>query len=113
MRCRAIVLEQVAFIQHNNIAPAQQRDSDAGELFQHLSAAISPIIPYDEAQLVVGDLFVVRPGEKVATDGLVVEGASAVDASLLTGEPQTLPATRAVPIYDVRVEGTDVIVSVS
>ncbi|WP_399552354.1 heavy metal translocating P-type ATPase [uncultured Cellulomonas sp.] len=37
--------------------------------------------------LVVGDIFVVRPGEKVATDGMVVEGASAVDASMLTGEP--------------------------
>jgi Cu+-exporting ATPase len=37
-------------------------------------------------QLVVGDLFVVRPGEKVATDGEVVEGSSALDASLLTGE---------------------------
>ncbi|MCG2800537.1 MAG: heavy metal translocating P-type ATPase, partial [Cellulomonas sp.] len=38
-------------------------------------------------RLAVGDLFAVRPGEKVATDGVVVEGASAVDASLLTGEP--------------------------
>ena len=37
--------------------------------------------------LVVGDLFAVRPGEKIATDGVVVEGASAVDTSLLTGEP--------------------------
>src|SRR5450830_1527953 len=37
-------------------------------------------------QLVVGDLFVVRPGEKVATDGVVVEGESALDLSLLTGE---------------------------
>ena len=36
--------------------------------------------------LVVGDLFIVRPGEKVATDGVVVEGMSAVDASMLTGE---------------------------
>ncbi|WP_374204999.1 heavy metal translocating P-type ATPase, partial [Actinotalea sp. C106] len=34
-----------------------------------------------------GDLFAVRPGEKVATDGVVVEGTSAVDTSLLTGEP--------------------------
>ncbi len=42
-------------------------------------------VPVD--QLVVGDRFVVRPGEKIATDGQVVEGASAVDASLLTGEP--------------------------
>ena len=37
-------------------------------------------------QLSVDDLFVVRPGEKLATDGLVVEGSSAVDASMLTGE---------------------------
>ncbi len=41
-------------------------------------------IPVDE--LAVGDRFVVRPGEKVATDGRVVEGTSAVDASLVTGE---------------------------
>ncbi|MGM9381788.1 heavy metal translocating P-type ATPase [Streptomyces antibioticus] len=38
------------------------------------------------AELQVGDRFVVRPGEKIATDGVVVEGASAVDASMLTGE---------------------------
>jgi P-type Cu+ transporter len=39
------------------------------------------------AQLQVGDLFVVRPGEKIATDARVVEGQGAVDTSLLTGEP--------------------------
>jgi Cu+-exporting ATPase len=38
------------------------------------------------SQLAVGDLFVVRPGEKIATDGTVRDGASAVDASMLTGE---------------------------
>ena len=38
------------------------------------------------SELVVGDLFVVRPGEKVATDGTVEDGISAIDASLLTGE---------------------------
>jgi len=38
-------------------------------------------------QLQVGDLFVVRPGEKIATDGVVVDGSSAVDTSLVTGEP--------------------------
>ncbi|MFI6534654.1 heavy metal translocating P-type ATPase [Nonomuraea sp. NPDC050547] len=41
-------------------------------------------IPTD--QLAVGDTFVVRPGEKIATDGVIQEGSSAVDASMLTGE---------------------------
>ncbi|HEU5085530.1 MAG TPA: heavy metal translocating P-type ATPase [Acidimicrobiales bacterium] len=41
-------------------------------------------LPIDQLQ--VGDRFVVRPGEKVATDGVVDEGTSAIDASLLTGE---------------------------
>jgi Cu+-exporting ATPase len=43
------------------------------------------VVPVSELQ--VGDRFVVRPGEKVATDGVVVDGESAVDQSLLTGEP--------------------------
>ncbi|MEH0423532.1 heavy metal translocating P-type ATPase [Streptomyces sp. B21-083] len=38
------------------------------------------------SELAIGDRFVVRPGEKIATDGTVVEGVSAVDASMLTGE---------------------------
>ena len=42
-------------------------------------------IPID--QLSVGDVFVVRPGEKVATDGVVVDGRSSVDMGLLSGEP--------------------------
>ncbi|MFC5337405.1 heavy metal translocating P-type ATPase [Leucobacter denitrificans] len=41
-------------------------------------------IPIDD--LAVGDVFVVRPGEKIATDGVIVSGLSAVDASMLTGE---------------------------
>jgi P-type Cu+ transporter len=43
------------------------------------------LVPVEELR--VGDLFVVRPGEKIATDGVVVEGASAIDQSMLTGEP--------------------------
>ncbi|WP_328862650.1 heavy metal translocating P-type ATPase [Streptomyces sp. NBC_00306] len=38
------------------------------------------------SELTVGDRFLVRPGQKIATDGTVVEGASAIDASMLTGE---------------------------
>jgi Cu+-exporting ATPase len=39
------------------------------------------------AQLAVGEEFVVRPGEKIAADGVVIRGGSAVDTSMLTGEP--------------------------
>ncbi|WP_277207435.1 heavy metal translocating P-type ATPase [Isoptericola croceus] len=42
-------------------------------------------VPVDE--LTVGDEFVVRPGEKIATDGTITSGSSAIDASMLTGEP--------------------------
>jgi len=51
----------------------------------HGAGSVESRIPIE--QLSVGDRFVVRPGEKVATDGVVLEGTSAIDASLLTGEP--------------------------
>ncbi len=44
-------------------------------------------VPMSVEDLAVGDRFVVRPGEKIATDGIVEDGAAAVDLSLLTGEP--------------------------
>lgn len=46
--------------------------------------AVNKVVPI--TQLKCGDLFRTRPGEKIATDGVVVEGNSAVDTSLLTGE---------------------------
>ncbi|MEU1288331.1 heavy metal translocating P-type ATPase [Kitasatospora sp. NPDC005856] len=48
-------------------------------------------LPVD--RLTVGTRFVVRPGEKIATDGVVVEGSSAVDASMLTGESVPVEVT--------------------
>ena len=53
-------------------------------------------IPVD--QLKVGDEFVVRPGEKIATDGTVVSGSSAVDASLLTGESVPVEVGQGDPV---------------
>ncbi len=49
------------------------------------------LIPIEEVR--VGDEFVVRPGEKIATDGVVIEGSSAVDQSMLTGEPVPVDVT--------------------
>ncbi|HLY95347.1 MAG TPA: heavy metal translocating P-type ATPase [Gaiellaceae bacterium] len=50
-----------------------------------LRDGVEVTVPVEELE--VDDLFVVRPGEKVATDGVVVEGVSAIDQSMLTGEP--------------------------
>nr|MBS1900344.1 copper-translocating P-type ATPase [Actinomycetota bacterium] len=59
--------------------------SDAGSASPQTAVRTEEVrIPI--AQLVVGDEFVVRPGEKIATDGVIVSGTSAVDASMLTGE---------------------------
>lgn len=49
-----------------------------------LRSGVETKVPVEDLQ--VGDRFVVRPGEKIATDGVVVSGTSAVDASMLTGE---------------------------
>ena len=60
------------------------------------------------AALVVGDVFIVRPGERIATDGLVESGASAVDTSLITGEslPVEVNVGDAVVGSTVNVDGT-------
>jgi Cu+-exporting ATPase len=74
-------------------ARARRRSGDAVRALLHLGAKDVAVlrggtetrIPVTE--LHVGDRFVVRPGEKIATDGRVEEGESSVDASMLTGEP--------------------------
>jgi len=73
-------------------ANARQKAGDALKALLNLGAKDAAVlrdgtevkIPAD--QLRTGDVIVVRPGEKIATDGVVIEGSSAVDASLVTGE---------------------------
>jgi len=74
-------------------ARAKRRAGAALEALLELGAKDVAVVDADGSerripveQLQVGDRFVVRPGEKVATDGIVDEGTSAVDQSLLTGE---------------------------
>jgi Cu+-exporting ATPase len=71
-------------------ARARRRSSSALRALLELGAKTARLESGEEipvAELAVGHRFVVRPGEKVATDGRVVEGASAIDVSMLTGEP--------------------------
>ena len=74
-------------------ARAKRRSGDALRALLDLGAKDVSVLDVDGSerripveQLAVGDRFVVRPGEKIATDGVVIEGASAVDRSLVTGE---------------------------
>jgi len=74
-------------------ARARRRSGEAIRALLELGAKDARVLRDGEEilvavdQLQVGDRFVVRPGEKIATDGVVVEGFSAVDQSMLTGEP--------------------------
>ncbi len=71
-------------------ARARRRSGDALHALLELgvkTARLESGVEIPIGELAVGDRFVVRPGEKIATDGRVVDGASAVDVSMLTGEP--------------------------
>ncbi len=61
-------------------------------------------IPLDDVQL--GDRLRVRPGDKVPVDGLVVEGRSFVDESMITGEPVPVEKTRGDPLTGATINGT-------
>src|SRR5699024_12600628 len=84
-------------------ARAKNRAGKALRSLLNLAAAKATVlrdgqeVVTDAAELAVGDEFVVRPGEKIATDGFVVSGHSAVDTSLNTGESV---------LFDVSVEDT-------
>ena len=62
------------------------------------------------SSLQVGDVFAVRPGEKVATDGVVLEGTSAVDTSLLTGEPVPVDVAPGSPVTGATVNASGYLV---
>ena len=74
-------------------ARAKQRSSQALTALMSMGVKDATVIRHGGEeripieQLVVGDEFVTRPGERIATDGVVVDGLSAVDMSLITGEP--------------------------
>ncbi len=86
-------------------ARAKQRAGGALRALLELGAKDVGLLTDDGAErrvpvehLAVGDRFVVRPGEKVATDGVVEEGASAVDMSMLTGETVPVEVSPGAPV---------------
>ncbi len=78
---------------------AKQRSGEALRALLSLGAKDVAVLRNDTEvrvpieELVVGDVFVVRPGEQIATDGVVVEGSSAVDTAMLTGESVPVEVT--------------------
>lgn len=72
----------------------RDRPARAGDLLA--TARDEVLVPIEE--LAVGDVFVVRPGEKIATDGVVVDGEAAVDASMITGESVPIDVATGDPV---------------
>jgi len=88
----AAVITTLILLGRSFEARARRRSGDAIRALLELGAkdvrllrdGKEVLVPVEE--LLRGDLFVVRPGEKIATDGVIVDGVSAVDQSMLTGE---------------------------
>jgi Cu+-exporting ATPase len=85
-------------------ANAKRKAGDALRALLNLAAKDATVLEGDAEyripadQLMVGDVIVVRPGEKIATDGVVIGGASAVDASLVTGESVPVEVATGSPV---------------
>ncbi|HEX3668162.1 MAG TPA: heavy metal translocating P-type ATPase, partial [Acidimicrobiia bacterium] len=83
-------------------ARARRRSSHALRALLELGAKTARLENGDEVpveSLQVGDRFVVRPGERIATDGRVVDGSSAVDVSMLTGEPVPVEVSAGAAVF--------------
>jgi Cu+-exporting ATPase len=83
-------------------ARARRRSSHALRALLELGAKTARLENGEEVaveSLQVGDRFVVRPGEKIATDGRVIDGSSAVDVSMLTGEPVPVEASAGDTVF--------------
>lgn len=92
-------------------ARAKGHSSDAIKRLIGLKAQHATVLRHNEQltlpieEVVVGDIVVVRPGEKIAVDGIVIEGYSTVDESMLTGE--SIPAEKSVgaKVYSATING--------
>lgn len=93
-------------------ARAKGRASDAIQTLIGLQPKIARMVKdgvetdRDIALLVVGDIIRVRPGERIPTDGLVLEGQSTVDESMMTGEPIPVPKAKGDAVTGATVNGT-------
>jgi Cu+-exporting ATPase len=79
------------------VAPALGEPVVVASGQQHTAAGLEEEV--DAGLLAAGDAIVVRPGERIAADGTVTEGRSAVDESLLTGESLPVDKTEGAPVY--------------
>jgi Cu+-exporting ATPase len=90
-------------------ARARRRSGHALRALLELGAKTARLENGDEVpveSLHAGDRFVVRPGEKIATDGRVVDGSSAVDVSMLTGEPVPVEVTAGEEVFGATVNAS-------